>query len=324
MGKQAFIVRRLAQSLITLLALMTLTFFIFRLMPGDPVTILISEGRLDPQAQARIREQFGLDQPIYIQYMHYLRNLLTGNFGMSFFYNRGVGEIIRESLVNSLVLVLPSMSMAILVGVIVGSILGWYRGRKVEVAGVVIALFLQSLPVFWLAILILMIFSYKLNWFPTGSMFTPGPIADGISKFLSKDFIHHLALPFATSFLIYVSAPLLLMRNSMLDTKGEDFLQFLKAKGVKEITLIQHGFRNGLLPVVTYIAVMSSYVIEGNVLLEVVFSWPGMGRELVDAVIRRDFPVAQGAFFVMGLVLIIMNLLADLLYGYLDPRVTYK
>ena len=319
-----YILRRILQSVLALLGLLTIIFFIFRIMPGNPLAVMISEGLLDPIAQAKIRAEFGLDQPIFIQYIRYLHNLLTGNLGMSFFYNRQVSEVISTSIINTLVLILPSMTLAILFGILVGSLIGWHRGNRFELFGVLSTLFIHSLPVFWLSILLLMIFAYSLGWVPTGGMYTTIYSALGIGRFFTKDFLIHYSLPFLTSFLVYFPVPLLLMRNSIIEIMGEDFLEFTKAKGVKNSILIKHAFRNSLLPVVTYIAVMSTYIIEGNVLLEVVFSWPGMGRELVNAVLQRDYPVAQAAFFVMGVVVITMNFFADLLYGYLDPRVKLR
>jgi peptide/nickel transport system permease protein len=321
---RAFLLRRFLQSVITILGLMTIIFIVFRVMPGDPLAIMVSEGRLDAQAQAQILAQFGLDQPLHVQYFLYLRNLLSGNLGRSFFFNRDVSEIITAGLVNTIVLVIPAMIAAIVCGVLIGALLGWRRGAKLEVTGVLLAMFVRSLPVFWLCILLLMIFTYGLGLTPSGGMFTPGYEAVGIKRFFSADFLQHLTLPFIASFLVYLPVPMLLMRNSMIEVKGEDFLELVKAKGATEPILIRHGLRNGLLPVVTYIAVMSTYIIEGNVLLEVVFSWPGMGRQLVDAVIRRDYPVAQAAFFVMGVLLVTVNFLTDILYCYLDPRVSYE
>lgn len=324
MGKRAFVLRRLFHAALALFGLMTVTFLIFRIMPGDPLSTLVAGGRLDPQAQEQIRAQFGLDQPIFVQYFRYLANLLTGNFGTSFFYNQSVSEIVGRSLLNTAVLVLPAMVTAIIASVLLGAYLGWKSGGKLEILGVTISLVVYSLPVFWLSIILLMIFVYWLGWFPSGGMFTPGAAEPGLRQYFSIDFLRHLAMPFLASFLFYFPVTFFVMRNSMIEVKGEEFLDFVKAKGVSEFGQIKHGLRNGLLPVVTYVAVMATLVIEGNVMLEVVFAWPGIGREIVTSVLRRDYPIAQGAFFLMGVVLIAMNLLADLVYGYLDPRITYE
>ena len=174
MGKRAFVLRRLFHAALALFGLMTVTFLIFRIMPGDPLSTLVRGGRLDPQAQEQIRAQFGLDQPILVQYFRYLANLLTGNFGTSFFYNQSVSEIVGQSLFNTVVLVLPAMVAAIFASVLLGAYLGWKREGKLEILGVTISLVVYSLPVFWLSIILLMIFVYWLGWFPSGGMFTPG------------------------------------------------------------------------------------------------------------------------------------------------------
>jgi peptide/nickel transport system permease protein len=324
MGKRAFILRRLLHTFLVLFAILAILFAVFRLMPGDPTAVLI-DSQLSEADQKALLAQWGLDQPLPIQFWHYLRNLLTGDFGISFYYRQPVMQVLGGPIWNTLVLMGSSMGVAVVLGVLGGMFLGWRRGSKGEKWGVVVALLLRSIPIFWLGILLLMIFTYWLRLFPTGGIRTSGYEAISLwSVYCSWDFLHHLAIPFATALLYYVADPLLIMRTSMLEIKGEDFLEMAKAKGLKDYQVMKHCVRNAILPVITFVAVWSGFAFGGQVLLETVFSWPGMGREIVQAVTRHDYPVAQAAFFFMSFIVVFMNFIVDLLYGYLDPRIVYR
>jgi peptide/nickel transport system permease protein len=303
---------------------MTVTFALFRIMPGDPIDIIAQPGRFDPVELDKLRAQFGLDKPIHVQYGLFLKNMLTGNFGLSFFYNRSVGEILGNALKNSVILAVPSLACALTAAMIVGVILGWKSGTVIEMVGIIGTLIIYSVPIYWLSIILLMIFAYGAGWFPTGGMFTPGYQQEGLMRYLSLDFLKHYILPFTASFLYSFPVLFFITRNCVVEVKGKNFMRFLKAKGLPESSQMKHGIRNGLLPVITFMATTASLVVEGNLLLEVAFSWPGIGREIVNAVAKRDYPVAQAGFVIMGLVLIVMNLVADILYAQIDPRISYE
>lgn len=324
MGKRAFIIRRLFHTVIVLFAIMAILFTVFRLMPGDPTAVLI-DSQLSESDQKAMLTQWGLDQPIPVQFWRYIRNLFTGDFGMSFYYRQPVLQVLSSPIWNTLVLMVSAMGAAVILGVLGGMFLGWRRGSKWEQWGVVGALLLRSIPIFWLGILLLMIFTYWLKLFPTGGIRTSGYGALSLWEiYFSWDFLHHLVMPFATALLYYVADPLLIMRTSMLEIKGEDFLEMAKAKGLEDYQVMRHCVRNAILPVITFVAVWSGFAFGGQVLLETVFAWPGMGREIVHAVTRHDYPVAQASFFLMSFIVVIMNFIVDLLYGYLDPRIVYK
>jgi peptide/nickel transport system permease protein len=319
-----YVIRRFYQTIIVLWVVMTILFVLFRMMPGDPTSMLVDES-LDQVARQKLLVEWGLDAPLYQQYFVFLKNLVLFNFGVSFFYRIPVWEALYSPLFNSIVLMGTGLCIAIALGILLGAYLGWKRGGKSERFGLIFSLMLRSTPIFWLGIIVLMVFSYWLTLFPTGRMRVTGYVAANLFEtYVSLDFLWHLALPLLTAVLHFLSDPLLVMRTSMLEVRGEEFLEFLESMGVPERSLIRHSMKNALLPVVTFIALSVGFVFGGQVLLEVVFAWPGMGREMLLAIDRRDYPIAQGSFIIMSSMVILMNLVVDLIYGYLDPRIKYE
>lgn len=322
---RAYVIRRLIQMVITLYVLTTILFFMFRFLPGDPTTMYI-DAALPPESQEAILEQFGLHKSLGHQYMIYLLNVIKGEFGTSFYYHAPVAELIPPRLLSTILLMGTTILLAFIFGVTFGTILAWKRGTRFEVGSLVTALALRSAPQYWTGLMALIIFSYNLKWFPIGGMHTPGQqFTSMFAKYLNLDFIHHLILPTLVAASYYMASPMLIMRNSMLEVLGDDFVEMAKAKGLKERTVVfKHAMRNALLPVVTVLTLMVGFAIGGQVLIETVFRWPGMGREMVLAIQRHDYPMAQASFFMLGVLVISLNFITDLLYGYLDPRVTYK
>jgi len=320
----SYIINRLFQMLVTLLVLSTLIFFLFRILPGDPLSMFI-DAALPVEAQEAVMKQFGLDKPLWQQYVTYMSNLFRGEFGVSFHYRQPVIEIIGEKVWSTAILMGAALLIAFAVGVLGGAVMAWIRGSKIEILGTALALFFRSAPVFWTGMVVLLIFSYRLGWFPAGGMRSVGTeVLSNWDKFVSLDFLHHLVLPALTAALYYIATPLLVMRTAMIEVMNDDFIEMARAKGLSEWkVLTRHAMRNSLLPVVTVLCLMVGFAIGGQVLVETVFRWPGLGREMVAAIQRNDYPVAQATFFLMGILVIFLNLVADLLYGILDPRVTY-
>jgi peptide/nickel transport system permease protein len=319
-----YIARRLVHMVITLFAMMTIMFFLFRLLPGDPTATVVSSA-MYPRAQEAMRAQFGLDRPLFEQYLIYLRNYATFDFGYSFHSSRRVAELMGGRVVNTLLLILPSMIVAYVLGALIGALMGWYRGGRAEAAVVFVATCLQAAPVFWLGMLSILAFSISLGWFPPGHLVTPGMWPDQTWRmYLSADFLHHLALPFIVHTAYQVCFPLLLMRSSMLGTAGEDFVEFARVKGLTERRILfHHAARTSLLPVATTIPMILGWALAGSVVIETVFSWPGLGLMMVEAVQRSDYPVVQAAFFLIAVLTILGTFAADMLYGLLDPRIVY-
>jgi peptide/nickel transport system permease protein len=320
-----FVTRRLVQTVVTLFLLLTIMFVMFRLIPGDPTTILLGTGELPPEAQQQLRAAWGLDQPMWSQYLSYIFNLMQGDLGLSLYFRRPVMEIVLPTLSNTLVLMIPILVIALVAGIGIGSYLGWRRGEPIEKIGSLIALVPRALPIFWIAILLLMLFSYRLGWFPLGGMRAPFFYPETwIQSVPGYDLILHLVLPVTAGAIYFISDPLMITRTAMLEVRGEDYMQFARAQGLSSRLLRKIARRNAFLPVLTYVATMVGFALGGQVLLEYVFSWPGMGRLMVNSVAQRDYPVAQATFFLMAAVVVILNFIVDLLYGWLDPRIVYE
>lgn len=310
---------------ITLFAMITIMFFLFRLLPGDPTMTVISSA-MYPKAQAAMRAQYGLDRPLIEQYVAYLKNYATFDFGYSFHSSRSVSEMLSGRILNTLVLILPSMIVAYGLGTLFGALLAWYRGSRSEATVVFLSTAFQAAPVFWVGMLAILFFSINLGWFPPGHLVTPGAFPEPTwHMYLSADFLHHLALPFLVHTAYQMCFPLLLMRSSMLGTIGEDFVEFARVKGLPERRILfNHAARNSLLPVATTIPMILGWALAGSVVIETVFSWPGLGLLMIEAVQRSDYPVVQASFFLIAVLTVLGTFVADLIYGLLDPRIVYE
>lgn len=321
-----FLIKRIFQASIALFILATIIFFMFRLLPADP-TAAMADSAMSPEVLEQLKRNFGLDKPLHVQYYLYLKNILFHfDFGRSFFYNQPVFDVLGDKVLNTLILGVTGVVIAYLVGTVLGALMSWYRGSRFEQTTLVIALACKAAPQFWVGMILIMIFSFKLGWFPHAGMRDIGYVSNGLfDKFISLDFLHHLILPVIVLILYYLALPMLLMRNAMLDVKYEDFIELAYAKGLPQKRIIfRHAARNALLPVATTFATTIGRAIGGVVLVEYVFSWPGLGREIVLAATRYDYPLAQAAFLMMAAIVMVANIFADLLYGYLDPRIVYK
>ncbi|MGH8432307.1 MAG: ABC transporter permease [Solimonas sp.] len=317
--------RRSLHTLLTLAAVLTVMWGLFRLIPGDPVAVLLGTGQLGPEDVAKLRQAWALDQPLYQQYLNYLGNFITGDLGISFQFRRPVLEVVLPTMMNTLILMGPAIVIASAIGVAVGAWLAWRRGTAADSIGGLLVLLPRSLPIFWIGILFLMVFAYWLNLLPIGGMRTPGFYPESFVESLpGYDLAIHLVMPLAVAILYFVADPLMIMRTSTLEASTEDYILYARAAGLRERDVRGIARRNALLPVVTYSAIMVSFAFGGQVLLEVVFSWPGMGRLMVQAVSHRDYPVAQAAFFFMAAIVILFNLAVDMLYAFLDPRISYE
>jgi peptide/nickel transport system permease protein len=258
--------------------------------------------------------------PYWEQFIIYMKNMLSFDFGESFVSGRAVWDELAQRIPPTLLLFGSALILSAILGILLGAIMAWRRGSKFEISGIVVGLFFYSMPIFWFGLILLVVFSFHLGWFPLRGMLTPG--ADYAGFDYVKDVLWHLTLPLITLTVGSLAGWLLLMRNSMLEVMGEDYITTAKAKGLSERkVLYRHAARNAMLPIVTAIAMSLSHIISGGVLTETIFSWPGMGQYLVQSTLAYDFPAIQGAFFLLAILTILANMLADLLYSYLDPRV---
>lgn len=321
-----FILKRAGEILITLFIITTLIFILFRLMPGDPAAMVVSP-RMTPELKAILRARFGLDKPLWYQYYVYLSNIVRGDFGTSFYWQGDVFDILKARFLPTVLLFTLGYLMAYALGINLGRIIAWRRGGKLEYGSTVLGLFFYTMPIFWLGLLAIWIFSYKFDLFPVGGMKSPEvwSAATGVST-LTKivDVAYHLFLPL-TVFTVWVfTGSMLLMKNSMLETLREDYIVTARAKGLPEKKIRDHhAARNAMLPVVTALALSMAFSFNGGVLTETTFSWPGLGSALVEASLNYDYPLAQGAFILLAGVVLLAVLCADILYAYLDPRIKY-
>jgi peptide/nickel transport system permease protein len=331
-GRQRYLVRRIGWALVTILVVVTFNFFLFRVLPGDPAKQGAKDPRLNPETQAALTERFGLDKPLFLnvgsgelfdsQYFIYLGALFQGDLGTSYASpDKTVGELLGDALVNTLILVVPAQVLSIVLGILLGLVAAWKRGKATDLGALSFSLFMWSLPTFFLAIILLFVGARFFD-LPIGGKQTIG--ADYANIFeAAADLFSHLILPTLTLTLVLLGEYMLIMRSSVLDVFSEDYILTAKAKGLSTSRIIRgHALRNAMLPMVTLIAINLAFTVSGAIQVEEVFSWPGLGHLTVEAVSERDYPVLQGAFLLLAVAVVFANLIADLIYGWLDPRVT--
>ncbi len=320
-----YVINRLVQIILILFVILTILFVLFRLAPGDPVARMV-DPNMTPEDAARLIAQLGLDQPLWRQYLTYLGNCLTGSFGHSFHYGLPVEQVIGERLPNTVLLFSTAVLLSALAGIAWGKLAAWHKGGKVDLWLTVASLITHTLFLPWLALLLIWVFGYKLDWFPINGMISDDVWLDPASGFLAKatDIAYHMILPLGTLFIMHFGSYLLVMRSSMLETLKEDYIVTARAKGLTEKDIRnRHAAPNAWLPVVTSVGLSLAFSINGGALTETVFSWPGIGRELVFAVSQNDYPLAQASFLLIATVVLMSNLVVDVLYAYLDPRIRY-
>jgi peptide/nickel transport system permease protein len=319
-----FVAGKGVQYALVLLFAVTLNFMLPRMMPGSPLMFLVGEdaGFMTAEQRGQLLEAFGLDQPMWRQYLIYLGNLATGNLGFSFQQGRPIAAIIADRLPWTLALVGTGLVAGTLLGVAWGTLAAWRRRSALDVGSVGVAMFFDSVPSFWLGMVFIAVFAAGLRWFPIYGAMTPGA---GLSGWpLLVDMARHLVLPLATLTLITIPGIFLIMRYSMLTVLGEQYVATARSKGVSDrAVMFRHAMRNALLPVATVFMLNVGFLVSGATVIETVFSYPGVGRLLFEAVLARDYPVLQATFFIITVSVIAANILADLLYPLIDPRVRH-
>jgi len=326
MSLKRYIAKRLIEIVIIFLIIQSTLFFLFHLAPGDPLARMVDPGMTLEEEQALI-SQLGLDRPLGVQYLYFLRNFFTGHMGVSFHYGQPVTAIIANRLPNTILLFTTAVILSAIAGIWIGKFVAWRKGRRSDTAITLGALTCHTLFLPWIAMIIIWFFAFKIGWFPVTGMISPELYIDPDTGFFLKslDILQHMALPLFTLFLVHFGSYLLIMRGSMLDTLREDYIFTARAKGLPEqVIRDRHAAPNAALPVVTSVGLSLAFSINGGALTETVFSWPGIGRELVFAVSNNDYPLALGCFLLISLVVLLANLVVDILYGYLDPRIRYE
>jgi peptide/nickel transport system permease protein len=314
-----YILRHVLHAAATLLFVLTFNFLLFRAV-GDPVKLLTrSSVHLDPQEQEDLREEFGIDDPLPVQFVNYLGDTLTGEFGYSFISGRPVTTTISEKVWPTILLVGTATILSTLFGVLIGIKGAWRRGSAFDTGSLLGSLTLYSMPEGWLGMILLIVFAGTLGWFPAGGYQS----ADQLTGFEHVlDVAKHLFLPCLTLTLGYIGEFAIIMRSSLLEVMGEDFVQTARAKGVRDKDVRRrHAVPNALLPTFTLAFYSIGFILGGAVIIEEVFSWPGLGQLTYAAIEGNDYPVIQAVFLLSSAAVILFNLIADITYGYLDPRV---
>jgi peptide/nickel transport system permease protein len=314
-----YVLKRLVFAVLTVFIAVTINFALFRLAPGSAVTNLARVPHATPETRLALKREFGLDKSKFQQYVLYLQQLAHGNLGISFANSQPVADNLRTALINTIPMVALGTLFAIVLGTLTGIISAWRRGTKAEGASIVTALTFYSMPTHWLGLMLVILFAGVL---PTGGMSNEFLINPSFTTHV-KDLGEHIALPALTLGLVLFGEYTLIVRSAMLETLGEDYVLTARAKGLKPTAILRkHALRNAMLPITTLVALSLGYIVAGAILIETVFSWPGIGRAVYDAVLARDYPMLQGAFLVLTVSVIFCNLVADLLYFKLDPRIT--
>ncbi|MYB75832.1 MAG: ABC transporter permease [Chloroflexi bacterium] len=379
-----YLISRTLQILLTLFAFICIVYFIVNAQPGDISNVYAMNPELPPDARERLQNQFGLNEPLWKQFLVYVRNVFTGSFGVSFsFYPRTVADVIAERLPRTVALFFTATVFSFYLGFLLGKIIAWRRGGWTEYATTIGGVTLYTVFTPWFALMMIWLFAFKAGWFPIGKFLDPvlwreapieantlfgrmmltalalsiivfvvfvittrlriagarliqlGSIVASVGVMLGAwrltghghlawDIVKHMVLPVLTLTLISFAGTMLLTRNSMLETMREDFVLAARAKGLPEKAVRdKHVARNALLPVVTSLVFSLAFAVDGGVIIESVFSWPGMGQTLVSAAVAEDLPLAVGAFVFVGIFVLLAHLAVDVIYVFLDPRIRY-
>lgn len=314
--------RRLLQMIPVVLSVVCINFVLIQLAPGD-AAIFLAGREADPAYIEAIRHQYGLDLPILTQFVRYLGQLLQGNFGRSFISGRPVLVVIGERIGPTLLLVFAGVGVAAVLGTILGAQAARRMGTPYDTTMSLLSIVSYAIPVFWLGLMLILFFGIKLRWLPTSGMRSVLPLRSALDRAI--DVVRHLILPAVTLGVAYLGQYIRLSRSSVAEVMKEDFITTARAIGYDENTIfIKHALRNALLPVVTIAGLHLGFIFAGATLTETVFAWPGMGRLIYDAILGRDFPLLMGCYTIMAVSVVLATLATDVLYAYLDPRVTYR
>ena len=320
MHRADYVIKRGFFALVTIFVAITINFFMFRVLPGNAVTDLARVPQSSSQLRHALTVQFGLDKPKWEQYFIYLKQLLHGNMGISFAVQQPVSHLLVTDLKNTIPMVTVGTLAAVVIGVFTGVLSAWRRGSPADHISTNLAIFAYAFPTQWLGMMLLILFAGML---PSAGM--TNPFLFGPEPFWQHlgDVAQHMILPAGTLMLTAYGSYTLVVRSSLLETLGEDYVLTARAKGLPTRRIVwRHAVRNALLPMVTLIALDLGYIVGGAVLIEVIFSWPGIGESMFTAITQRDYPMLQGGFLILTVSVIVLNFLSDLLYFRLDPRIS--
>jgi peptide/nickel transport system permease protein len=317
-----YIVRRILLAIPLLLGILTILFFLVHLAPGDPTTIFYNP-EMDPEVLELMRKNLGLDQPLYVQYVKWMGSFLRGDFGYSFGLHRPVVDVIKDSFPNTLALSFAAIVVIFALGILVGVVSAVRQYSIVDNVLTFLAFFFYSMPTFWFGLMLLLLFSYKLGWFPASlatsidydQMGWAGRVGDRLA---------HLTLPALALGIGGAAGVARYTRGSLLEVIRQDYIRTARSKGLSErVVIMKHGLRNSLITVVTLFGLYLPFLFSGAVLIETIFGWPGMGRVIVTAIFQRDYPLIMANTFIFASTVVLGNLIADITYCFVDPRIRY-
>jgi peptide/nickel transport system permease protein len=318
----AYLTKRSLQLLPILLIILVLNFILIRLAPGDPSLYLIGDAPVSEEFVAEVRARMGLDQPLLWQLWIYLASVAQGDLGYSFISRAPVSEVIIARVPPTLLLMGTQYVIAIAVGVLLGAVSARWQGGALDAGVTIFSVIGYAMPVFWLGQILMLVFALQLRWFPAQGMLS---LRYDLTPFeWTLDLLHHLVLPAVTLAFFNLALIVRLTRANMLQVLRQEYIIFARSKGIAERrVLFRHALRNAVLPVVTIIGLNVKTLVAGAVLTETVFAWPGLGRLTYDAIYARDYPVLMGMFLFIGILVVLGNLITDLVYAWLDPRIRY-
>jgi len=312
-----YLIRRLAQGAVVLFVVSAVVFAIVHAAPGGPA--LLNNPDVDPKMAKEMEKQLGLDDPIPVQYARWLGNAVRGNLGRSYQHSLGTAELLWARIPNTLLLSGTALLLAVVLAVPLGMISAVYRYSALDYAATVTAFVGVSIPVFWLAILLIIVFSVTLGWLPSSGMLTVGV------PFSMRDRLLHLLMPSIVLATFPLAQLTRYVRSSMVDALAQDYVRTARAKGLPECSVLgRHALRNALIPMVTVLGVLTPRLLGGAVVTETIFAWPGLGRLAVEAAVTRDYPVILGATLLVSTLVVLSNLITDVLYVVIDPRIALR
>jgi ABC-type dipeptide/oligopeptide/nickel transport system permease component len=318
-----YLAQRLLQALPLLAGIVVLNFALVNLAPGDPIYIIAGAEEISPRYEAELRARFNLDKPPIERFVIYAGELLRGNLGYSIYFKQPVLDLFLSRVGATLLLFVPQFVISALLGVALGVISATRRGRWQDTSATVLALLGYSLPLFWLGQLCIGWFAIRLQWLPAGGMVSLQYDSEGLSRLV--DIGRHLILPTFVLALSHLALVTRITRASLLEVLRLDYVRTARSKGLAERLVIhQHALRNAILPVITTLGLSFGFILSGSVLAETVFSWPGVGRLTYQAIIQRDYPLMLGLLLISSTMVIVVNILTDLLYSAIDPRIRYR
>ncbi len=318
-----FVIRRALTGLLTIIIVFALNFVIIQMAPGDPITTLMGKENNSPEMRAALEEKYGLDKPLPMQLVSYLQTAMKGDLGTSIIYNRPVSEMIGEKVGATILLGLTAALLAAVIGTIMGIFAARRQGGAYDAVSSGVSYAFNSMPAFWLGLMLIILFSSILGWFPSYGMTDNRASYTGTAYM--ADVLKHMFLPVLTLTLVLIPQYFRIAKSSVLQTSNEDFITTLRATGMSEKKIFnKYIFRNAILPTITIFGISMAYLITGVTLIEIVFAWPGMGRLMMTAITQRDYPTLMGIYLIMSISVAVVMLIVDIVYAMLDPRIRYE